>query len=75
MTKENISQEFRVKNIDETKNHFTEKMNKNDLMSKNHKEASKTLHYIEHFLILTSTVTGCVSISDFASLLSYETNP
>ena len=69
MTKENISQELRVKNIDETKNQFTEKMNKNDLMSKNHKEASKTLRYIEHFLILTSTVTGCVSISAFASFI------
>ena len=27
------------------------------------------LNYIEHFLILGSTVTGCVSISVFASLV------
>ena len=28
-----------------------------------------TLNYIEHFLIFASTVTGCVSISAFASLI------
>ena len=28
-----------------------------------------SLNYIEHFLILTSTITGCFSISAFASLL------
>ena len=27
-----------------------------------------TLNYIEHFHILGSTITGCVSISSFASL-------
>ena len=33
-------------------------------MSKKHKAF---LNYIEHFLILGSTITGCVSISAFAS--------
>ena len=28
-----------------------------------------TLNYIEHFLILASTITGCISISASASLL------
>ena len=28
-----------------------------------------TLNYIKHFLILASTITGCISISAFASLL------
>ena len=28
-----------------------------------------TLNYIEHFLIFASTVTGCVSISAFISLI------
>ena len=28
-----------------------------------------TLNHIEHFLILASTITGCISISDFASLV------
>ena len=37
-------------------------------MSKKHKKISNVLSNIEHLLILTSTVTGCVSISAFASL-------
>ena len=37
-------------------------------MSKKHKVCT-TLNYIEHFLILASTNTGCISISAFASLL------
>ena len=28
-----------------------------------------TLNYNEHFFILASTITGCISISDFASFL------
>ena len=40
----------------------------NELMSKKHKNVFTTLNYIQHFLILTSTITGCISISDFASL-------
>ena len=38
-------------------------------MSKKHKELSTTLNYIEHILILGYTITGCVSISDFACLV------
>ena len=38
-------------------------------MSRQYKKVSKTLNYIEHVLILTSTITGCISISAFASLL------
>ena len=38
-------------------------------MSKKHKKVCTTLNYIEHFLILASTVTGCISISAFASLV------
>ena len=30
---------------------------------------STTLNYIERFLVLASTITGCISISFFASLL------
>ena len=37
-------------------------------MSKKYKKVCVTLNYIEHFLILASVVTGCVSISAFASL-------
>ena len=28
-----------------------------------------TLNYIKHFLILASTITGCISISAFVSLI------
>ena len=64
-----MSQEFRLKNIDETRNYFLEEIKQNDLMSKKHKNVCITVNYIEHFLILASTITGCISISDFASLL------
>ena len=36
-------------------------------MSKKQKKILVPLKYIEHFLILASTITGCVSISSFAS--------
>ena len=38
-------------------------------MSKKHKKVCTTLNHIEHFLILASTITGCISISTFASLI------
>ena len=38
-------------------------------MSKKHKNVCITLNYIEYFLILSSTITGCISISVFASLV------
>ena len=36
-------------------------------MSRKHKKVCSTLNYIEHILI--STITGCISISDFNSFL------
>ena len=69
MSEENISQEFRLKNIDETRNYLIEEINPNELMNKKHKKVCTTSNYIEHFLIFTSTITGCVSISAFASLV------
>ena len=36
---------------------------------KSTKKICTTLNYIEHFLILAITITGCVSISFFASLV------
>ena len=69
MAEENISQACRIKNIDETRNYLIEEINPNELMSKKHKKVCTTLNYIEHFLILGSTITGCVSISAFASLI------
>ena len=37
-------------------------------MSKKHKKVCTNLNYIEHFLVLGSTITGCISISAFSSL-------
>ena len=69
MLKENISQEFRLKNIDKTRNYCVEEIQQNELMSKKKKKVCTTLNYIEHFLILVSAVNGCISISAFGSLL------
>ena len=69
MAEENISQEFRLENITETRNYLIEEINRNQLVSKKHKMVCTTLNYIEHFLILGSTVTGSVCISVYASLV------
>ena len=69
MEEENISQEFKLKNIDETGNYLIEEINRNELISKKHIKACEILNYIEHFVSLGSTTTGCVSISAFASLV------
>ena len=57
MVHENINQEFRLGNIDETRNCFVEEIKQNELMSKKYKKVYTTLNYIKHFLILASTVT------------------
>ena len=38
-------------------------------MNKKYKTPCKYLNYVDNLLILVSTVTGCVSISVFASLV------
>ena len=42
-------------------------------MSKKHKKVCATLNYVEHLLILAFVVTGCVSVSAFASLVGIAT--
>ena len=73
MEEENITQEFRLKKIEETRNYFIEDMNWNELMSKNHEKVCATLNHQQHFLILGSTITGYVSISAFTSLVAILT--
>ena len=68
MSEENLSQEFRLKKIYETRNYFIKEINQNELMSKKNKKVSRILIYTEHLIILISTVTGCVSTFAFASL-------
>ena len=60
--------ELRLRKIDETRNYLLDENKNNDLMSEKYKTC-KYLNYVEHLLILASTVTGCVSISEFASLV------
>ena len=48
---------------------FNWRNNRNELISKKHIKVSTTLNYIENFLISTSAITGCVSVSAFASLV------
>ena len=62
----------RVKNTNETRNYFLEEIEQNKLMSKNLKFYT-TPKYVEHFLILASTITGCILISAFDSLLVIPT--
>ena len=69
MAEENIIQEFILKNIDETRNYLIEEINLNRLMSKKQKKVCTTLNYIEQFLIVGSTITGCILISIFDSLV------
>ena len=65
MIEENISQEFWLKNIDETGNYFLEEMKQNESMSKKHKMVYTTLNYIEHLLISASKIIVCISVSAF----------
>ena len=67
--KKNISQEFRLKNIDKTRNYFLEEIKQNELMSRNNKKVCTTLNYFEHLTVLASSITGPISISAIASLL------
>ena len=60
---------FILKDIEETKNYFIKEIDQNELVSNKHKKVCTTLNYIKHFLNLASAITGCASISAFASLL------
>ena len=53
MAQENISQEFKLKNLHEAKNYLIEEKYGNELISKKHKEVCTTLNYIEHFRLYT----------------------
>ena len=46
-------------------------MKENNLISEKHKKTCKYLNYFEQLLILDSVVTGCFSISAFASLVCF----
>ena len=69
MANENISWEFRLKQIDKARDYFIEEIKQNESTSKKHKKVCDILNYIEHSLILAFTLIGWVSISALASLI------
>ena len=58
-----------MKKIDEIRNCLIEEINQNESMSKKHKTVCRVLNYIVHSFIVISTITWCVSISAFTSLV------
>ena len=66
---EEESLEFKLRKIDETRNNLLEEIKHNYLMSEKYEKTCNYLYYVENLLILVSSVTGCVSISAFASLV------
>ena len=62
------SLEFRLKEIDETRNFLVDEIKQNDLMNEKHKKVCTAFNYFKHFLTFTSAVSGCVSIFAFATL-------
>ena len=73
MSEENINQELRLQNIDELRNYLIEEMYRNELMTKKYKKICRVLNYIDHRLIVISTITGCVSVSTFSTLFGIPT--
>ena len=66
---EETSLEFRLRKTYETRNYLSDEIKHNDLMSEKYKKTCKYLNYVGNLLILSSIITGCVSISTFASLV------
>ena len=64
---EKASLEFRLRKANEARNSFLDEI-KNDLMGEKDKNTCTYLNYVEHLLLLASTVTGCVSIDAFVPL-------
>ena len=56
MAEENVSQEFRWRKLDKTRNFFIEEIQQNHLISKKHKQVFKVFNYMKHLLILVSDV-------------------
>ena len=66
---EKISLEFKLKNINGTRNYFIKEINQNEFMSEKYKKMCQVFNYVEHLLVLVSTVNGCISISAFVSIV------
>ena len=64
-----MDKEFRMKKkkTDEARIQLIQEITQNEMMSKEQKKGCKTLNYIEHMLVLFSTVTEYVSNSTYFS--------
>ena len=51
------------------RNYLIEEINNSKLMNKKYIKICRVLNYIDHSLILISTITGCIFISAFGSLV------
>ena len=54
-----MTQEFRLKKINEMKNYLIEEINHIETICMNHKKFCRVLSYIENSLIVISTITVC----------------
>ena len=68
-----MNQEFKLEKIDGRRHYLIEEINWNELMSKKLKKVCRVLNYIDRSLTVIYTITGCVSISAFDSLVGIPT--
>ena len=66
-TKENVSLDFRLKNIDDARNYLLEE--KKTWWFNKWKTVYRALNHFEHFVVFVSAVSGCVLISASSSLV------
>ena len=59
----------KLRKTDETRSYILDELKHNDLMSEKYKKTYKYQNYVEHLFIIASAITGCVSISAFASIV------
>ena len=52
---EEVSLEFRLRKVDDTRSYLLDEIKYNDLMSEKYKKTYKYLNHVEHLLILVST--------------------
>ena len=66
----NISQEFKLKNIEEIKSYFIKEIYQNELMSSKHEKVGTTLNYIEHSLLLLLWLRDVVTFNFYFCFFS-----
>ena len=64
-----MNQEFRMQKIDKIRNYSIEEINRNELMSKKHKNVCRLLNYIDHRLIAISQLLQLLDVFPFLLLL------